>query len=148
MPLEEYLIIQTTNLEQQPHHCLSKAPYTTLTTTKLIKTLNTLSKMFTKTAQILALVDLAAVVLAVINKLTSPVPNTNRYTAIASHSGSPIQNLGIAANGRNFYIKKGTSSYCPSPPIDCSNCAYLLISYLPLPRSNYFLQIQNPKSEI
>ncbi|KAH9220055.1 hypothetical protein DL95DRAFT_456964 [Leptodontidium sp. 2 PMI_412] len=77
--------------------------------------------MFTKTALILALVDLAAAAPAVTNKLTSPVPNTNRYTAIASHSGSPIQNLGIAANGRNFYINKGTSSYCPSPPIDCSN---------------------------
>ncbi|KAH7346779.1 hypothetical protein BKA65DRAFT_585843 [Rhexocercosporidium sp. MPI-PUGE-AT-0058] len=79
--------------------------------------------MYTKTAIIAALASFAAAAPApaVTHQPTGPIPNPNRFIGTANHNQSPIHNHEVTASGRNFYINKASGTFCPSPPIDCSN---------------------------
>ncbi|KAG4413622.1 hypothetical protein IFR04_013244 [Cadophora malorum] len=75
--------------------------------------------MYTKAALISALAGLAIAAPAPVATYPSTAdPNT--FTIIASHSLSPVQGAGVSANGGSFYLNKGSGTYCPSPPVDCS----------------------------
>ncbi len=50
--------------------------------------------------------------------LSAPAPKP--FVVLASHSGSPIHLGKIEASGQKFWIGKGPSTYCPSPPV--TNC--------------------------
>jgi hypothetical protein len=44
------------------------------------------------------------------------------FTVIAAHSGSPIHLQPIEASGEAFWIGKGPTTYCPSPPVPAGQC--------------------------
>ena len=80
--------------------------------------------MYTKAALISALAGLAIAAPAHVATYR-PTADPNTFTIIASHSLSPVQGAGVSANGGSFYLNKGSGTYCPSPPVDCSYCTYL-----------------------
>lgn len=71
--------------------------------------------MYTKAALISALVGLAAAapVPSATFETTGPVRDPNTFAIIASHSLSLVHGAGVSADGGNFYLNKGTATYCP-----------------------------------
>ncbi|CZR58129.1 uncharacterized protein PAC_08020 [Phialocephala subalpina] len=49
--------------------------------------------------------------------------NSNQFASTALHSGSPIQATSVQANGKQFFIGKPGSAYCPEgvSGLECSN---------------------------
>ncbi|KAI9781269.1 MAG: hypothetical protein M1839_006061 [Geoglossum umbratile] len=49
-----------------------------------------------------------------------PFTETHYFGVMSLRLGSPIMNDGVVARGERFYLSGGSSTYCPSPPVDCS----------------------------
>ena len=58
--------------------------------------------------------------LALAAPLAERQTSSSAFGVIAARSTSPIHLQSVQANGRAFWIQKETTTYCPSPTVDCS----------------------------